>query len=56
MNYDETDYLEISAKDEYGGDPIDPDYEPELCSACNGSGEGRYEGSNCSVCNGKGEV
>ena len=30
--------------------------EPELCGACNGSGEGQYEGSRCYVCHGKGTV
>lgn len=30
--------------------------ESEICSACNGSGEGAYDGSCCMVCGGSGEV
>ena len=30
--------------------------EYEICSQCNGSGEGQYDGSTCPVCNGDGEV
>lgn len=30
--------------------------ETDLCSACNGSGEGSYDGARCSVCGGRGEV
>ena len=55
MNY-EYDPYETDLRDEWGGEPVDPDYEPGICRDCGGSGEGRYEGSNCSVCNGKGEV
>ncbi len=31
-------------------------YEPGICDACNGSGEGQYDGSTCSTCKGKGEA
>ena len=31
------------------------DYEPGICPACSGSGEGMYEGTRCSTCKGKGE-
>lgn len=34
----------------------DPDYEPGICPACNGSGEGQYDGSRCNACKGKGEI
>lgn len=30
------------------------DYEPDICSACNGSGEGMHDGSTCRNCKGKG--
>jgi len=38
-------------------DEIPPDSldEPEICAACNGSGEGMYEGTNCAECRGHGE-
>lgn len=26
----------------------------ELCTSCNGSGEGYYDGSRCVICNGSG--
>lgn len=29
---------------------------PDLCTACNGSGEGRYDGTKCCACGGKGVV
>jgi hypothetical protein len=32
----------------------DGDGEEEICSACNGSGEGMYDGSRCSTCGGHG--
>lgn len=31
------------------------DDEPQLCAACNGSGEGMYDGTRCRYCNGTGE-
>lgn len=34
----------------------DGDYEPGICPACNGSGEGQYDGTRCSTCKGKGEA
>ena len=34
----------------------DPDYEPGICTACSGSGEGQYDGSRCNTCKGKGEI
>lgn len=33
---------------------FEPEVEPEVCSACNGSGEGQYDGTRCSYCGGKG--
>jgi hypothetical protein len=40
-------------------EPDDTDVEPEddeddICSACNGSGEGMYDGSTCYKCHGYG--
>ena len=35
---------------------LDSMIESEICSACNGSGEGSYDGSSCFVCRGRGEV
>lgn len=29
---------------------IDPDYEPDICPACGGSGEGQHEGTTCYKC------
>jgi DnaJ-class molecular chaperone len=29
-------------------------YEDNLCTSCNGSGEGMWDGSTCSTCKGKG--
>ena len=37
-------------------DPDPPDYPPEICPACSGSGEGRYDGARCQYCNGRGET
>ena len=34
----------------------DPNPEPETCSACSGSGKGRYDGTRCQYCNGTGEL
>ena len=34
----------------------DPDYEPGICPACSGSGEGYSDGSRCNACKGKGEI
>lgn len=28
--------------------------EPEICGACNGSGEGQYDGTRCTSCGGSG--
>jgi hypothetical protein len=28
--------------------------EPEICSSCNGSGEGMYDGTRCADCGGEG--
>ena len=33
-----------------------PEVEPELCTACNGSGEGQYDGTRCSYCGGRGSI
>lgn len=32
------------------------DYEPGICPACSGSGEGATEDSRCSACKGRGEI
>lgn len=32
----------------------DPDYEEEICTKCNGSGEGQYDGTQCWWCKGWG--
>lgn len=32
----------------------DEEDEEQICSACNGSGEGMYEGTRCWSCHGKG--
>ena len=37
-------------------DSPEPNNEPEICSACSGSGEGRYDGTKCQYCNGRGET
>jgi DnaJ-class molecular chaperone len=34
--------------------PLDDEYEDEICSACSGSGEGMYDGSTCYKCHGSG--
>ena len=34
----------------------EPEVEPELCTACNGSGEGQYDGTRCSYCGGSGSI
>jgi hypothetical protein len=31
------------------------DYEPGICPACSGSGEGMHEGTTCGTCKGEGE-
>ena len=49
---------------DYYSDEEDRDYdepsckscEDDLCTNCNGSGEGMYDGSRCYVCKGKGTV
>ena len=33
----------------------EPDSEPGICPACNGSGEGQHEGTTCYHCKGAGE-
>ena len=33
-----------------------PEEEDELCTACNGSGEGQYDGTRCSYCHGRGTL
>jgi DnaJ-class molecular chaperone len=32
------------------------DTDPQICSTCNGSGEGNYDGSSCRDCRGRGET
>ena len=41
-------YIKIMPDDE-------PDSEPGICPACNGSGEGMHEGTRCVTCKGAGE-
>lgn len=36
-------------------DDGEPDSEPGICHACNGSGEGQHEGTTCYQCKGAGE-
>ena len=47
-----------AAPDEAGEDEVEEgrhnDDDDELCSNCNGSGEGQYEGAKCSSCGGSG--
>ena len=33
----------------------EPDGEPGICPACNGSGEGMHDGTRCVTCKGAGE-
>jgi DnaJ-class molecular chaperone len=49
MNYEDDDCG-------YMGEDDSPDYEPGICPACNGSGEGRNEGTTCHTCKGEGEI
>ena len=51
MTYD-TDEDEDEDEAEYMAD----DYEPGICPACSGSGEGQYEDTKCSACKGRGEI
>lgn len=37
-------------------DECDDEYEPGICTHCNGSGEGMYDGTRCNWCKGKGEI
>lgn len=37
-------------------DEPEPENEPGICPACNGSGEGYSDGSRCNACKGKGET
>lgn len=53
MTYDtDEDEAEYMADD----DTCTEDYEPGICPACSGSGEGQYEATTCSACKGKGEI
>lgn len=49
MRYDPDGYPGYTAGDE------DETAEGEICSNCNGSGEGQYDGTTCDSCKGKGE-
>lgn len=40
--------------DEPEVEPEDEDDEDEICSGCNGSGEGMHDGSSCYKCHGSG--
>ena len=35
-------------------DPDPPEEDPQYCTNCSGSGEGRYEGTRCWSCGGSG--
>ena len=37
-------------------DRLEPEEENEICSACNGSGEGMYDGARCPYCHGCGTL
>jgi hypothetical protein len=60
MTYVDSDYEDDDLPDPMDGMDYDEEwpeeFETELCSACNGSGEGQYEGSSCDTCGGRGEV
>jgi hypothetical protein len=59
MPRDYDDHLREDARDEarlMADDGPDEDYEPGICPACGGSGEGQYEGTTCYQCKGGGEV
>lgn len=57
---DEEVYNEMNNEDEQEEEDEEPEENTEedeyetLCSACNGSGEGRYDGTRCIRCKGKG--
>jgi len=55
MTYDDDDrdHDRLMADD---GPSVADDYEPSICPACSGSGEGMTDGSVCRVCRGRGEV
>ncbi len=42
--------------DEVDDEGLPEGYEPGICPACGGSGEGQHESSRCYVCKGKGEI
>lgn len=46
------DYARLMADD---GPSVADDYEPGICPACNGSGEGMTDGSVCCTCKGEWE-
>jgi len=49
---DDRDYDRLMSDD---GPSVADDYEPGICQACSGSGEGMTDGSVCQVCHGWGE-
>ena len=40
----------------YADNDEEEDDDAELCSSCNGTGEGSYDGATCTVCGGSGEM
>jgi hypothetical protein len=52
--YDEYGTVNFSDLAEQVRDEIAAFEEPQMCSACSGTGEGQYDGTNCYSCNGKG--
>ena len=54
MTEDERDEARYMA-DDTQAELEDEEYEPSICPACNGSGEGQYDGTRCSTCKGRGE-
>jgi len=57
MNQYEYEYEYDDDEDDYMADDDgfrEADYEPGICPACNGSGEGQHDGTRCSMCRGRG--
>ncbi len=54
MNYD-IDFEEDVAAYMSDDSELEP-REPDICPACNGSGEGEFDGAVCLTCRGRGEA
>jgi len=48
--------LLLEEDDDQPDDDTEADYEPGICPACSGSGEGMHEGTTCRACKGRGEA